>query len=70
MAGVGRTAARIILPVTFCHLSFSSKSSQAWLLATRQETSTFALLRPSHGLALPHSILPEPFWEVFWSPLF
>lgn len=40
MAGGGgrRMAARIIIPVAFYPQPFSSKSSQAWLLATRHES--------------------------------
>lgn len=68
MAGVGRTAARIIIPVAFYSQSFSSKSSQAWRLAIRNESSAFSLPCPLHGLALPHPTVAEPFWEVFWSP--
>lgn len=67
MVGVGRMAARVIVPVAFYPQSFSSKSAQAWLLATRHESfSAFSLLCPPHGLALLHPTIAEPFWEVFW----
>lgn len=69
MAGVRRTAARIIIPVAFYPQPFSSKSSQSWQLATRNKSfSAFSLPCPPHGLALPHPTIAEPFWEVFWSP--
>lgn len=56
MAGVGRTAARIIIPVAFYSQPFSSKSSQAWRLATRTNPLPF----PYHVHHMGWPFLTQP----------